>query len=55
MSYVIVKRDGWHEVWTGWRFGGQDDTGMHTPVYERRVALFKEETEAVSYVRGRNQ
>lgn len=46
MSYVIVKRKGWHEVW----FTPYAESVLHNfPVYERRVAKFRLAGHAIAY------
>ena len=50
MTYVIVKRDGWHEVW----FSPYQTEATHR-VYERRVAMFREAFEAQDYAQKLEQ
>jgi len=43
---VVVKRDGWHEVW----FTPYAASVLHNhPVYERRLAKFRSAVDAIQY------
>jgi len=48
MRYVIVRREGWHEVWVSY-------SSAPIPVHESRHAQFKSPAEAIRYVREKQE